>query len=159
MTKREVMAERNAIRGDVSPLFHKEPRSHSEEFLISSQQRSHHKTSIPHTQEFQARNIDIHFTAFQPQSSNTFNRYHKMPLIIPGLSENPTNSSSLPASTVPATSTTETASAVSQAAGADKGSSAAEGRPSGGKSEVEEAADKLYEERIEEEYAKREGGA
>lgn len=82
-----------------------------------------------------------------------------MPLIIPGLSENPTNSSSLPAGIVPATSTTETASAVSQAAGADKDNSAADGRQSGAKSEVEEAADKLYEERIEEEYAKREGGA
>lgn len=82
-----------------------------------------------------------------------------MPLIIPGLSENPTNSSSLPASTVPATSTTETASAVSQAAGTDNANSATGERQSGGKSEVEEAADKLYEERMEEEYAKREGGA
>jgi hypothetical protein len=33
------------------------------------------------------------------------------------------------------------------------------GSNSGQKSEVEIAADKLYEERIEEEYAKREGGA
>ncbi|MCJ1462244.1 hypothetical protein MMC07_000844 [Pseudocyphellaria aurata] len=82
-----------------------------------------------------------------------------MPLIIPALSENPTNSSSLPASTVPATSTTETAAAVAEAAGADQGSSSAEGKQGGGKSEVEAAADKLYEERIEEEYAKREGGA
>ena len=40
-------------------------------------------------------------------------------------------------------------------AGASKGSSAAEHT----KSEVEKAADKLYEERMEEEYAKREGGA
>lgn len=82
-----------------------------------------------------------------------------MPLIIPGLSENPTNSSSLPAGTVPPTSTTETASAVSQAAGADKENSAAGERQNGGKSEVEAAADKVYEERMEEEYAKREGGA
>lgn len=82
-----------------------------------------------------------------------------MPLVIPGLSENPTNSSSLPAGTLPATSTTETASAVSQAAGVDKGNSAGSERHGEGKSEVEKAADKLYEERIEEEYAKREGGA
>ena len=40
-------------------------------------------------------------------------------------------------------------------AGASQGSSAAEHT----KSEVEKAADKLYEERMEEEYAKREGGA
>ena len=40
-------------------------------------------------------------------------------------------------------------------AGASEGSSAAEHT----KSEVEKAADKLYEERMEEEYAKREGGA
>lgn len=82
-----------------------------------------------------------------------------MPLVIPSLSENPTNSSSLPAGIVPPTSTSETASAVSQAAGVDKGNSAASVRQSEGKSEVEEAADKVYEERIEEEYAKREGGA
>lgn len=82
-----------------------------------------------------------------------------MPLVIPTLSENPTNSSSLPAGIVPPTSTTETASAVSQAAGADKDGSVAGEKQSGGKSEVEEAAKKLYEERMEEEYAKREGGA
>ena len=40
-------------------------------------------------------------------------------------------------------------------AGASRGSSATEQT----KSEVEKAADKLYEERMEEEYAKREGGA
>ena len=39
--------------------------------------------------------------------------------------------------------------------GATNGSSAAQET----KSEVEQAADKLYEERMEEEYAKREGGA
>ncbi|KAL2067262.1 hypothetical protein VTL71DRAFT_1686 [Oculimacula yallundae] len=33
------------------------------------------------------------------------------------------------------------------------------GNPVGKKTEAEEAADRLYEERIEEEYAKREGGA
>ncbi|MCJ1475685.1 hypothetical protein MMC13_004348 [Lambiella insularis] len=40
-------------------------------------------------------------------------------------------------------------------AGAANGSSAAQGT----KSEVEKAAEKLYEERMEDEYAKREGGA
>ena len=55
----------------------------------------------------------------------------------------------------------EAKSAVSQAAssvtdaGASKGSSAAQQT----KSEVEKAADKLYEENMELEYAKREGGA
>ena len=48
------------------------------------------------------------------------------------------------------------AAAVSgESAGASSGSSAAEKT----RSEVEKAADKLYEERIEDEYAKREGGA
>lgn len=42
-----------------------------------------------------------------------------------------------------------------QAAGAASGGSATEDT----KSNVEKAADKLYEERIEDEYAKREGGA
>lgn len=42
-----------------------------------------------------------------------------------------------------------------QATGSNSGSSAAQST----KSEVEKAADKLYEERIEDEYAKREGGA
>jgi hypothetical protein len=51
---------------------------------------------------------------------------------------NPVTDSSIPTSSASETITTETA------------------KP---KSEVEEAADKLYEERIEEEYAKREGGA
>lgn len=40
-------------------------------------------------------------------------------------------------------------------AGASKGSSAAQAT----KSEVEKAADRVYEERMEDEYAKREGGA
>ena len=47
------------------------------------------------------------------------------------------------------------ATEVSNSTGANSGSSAAQHT----KSEVEEAAEKLYEERIEDEYAKREGGA
>ena len=52
---------------------------------------------------------------------------------------NPTTDSEIPSSTA---SQTETAPNTSKA-----------------KTEAEEAADRLYEERIEEEYAKREGGA
>ncbi|MCJ1286931.1 hypothetical protein MMC26_006277 [Xylographa opegraphella] len=54
-----------------------------------------------------------------------------------------------------ARSTVQRASASVPDAGAASGSSAAQHA----KSEVERAADKLYEERMEEEYAKREGGA
>ncbi|MCJ1435033.1 hypothetical protein MMC27_004403 [Xylographa pallens] len=54
-----------------------------------------------------------------------------------------------------AKSAVQRASASVPDAGASSGSSAAQHT----KSEVEQAADKLYEERMEEEYAKREGGA
>ena len=85
-----------------------------------------------------------------------------MPLPTPFTSEEkPSNASTLPA---PVLETSPSNSAVSQAASsatsatngaAANGSSAAQQT----KSEVEMAADKLYEERMEEEYAKREGGA
>lgn len=86
-----------------------------------------------------------------------------MPLPVPNTSqEKPTNASTLPApisETAPSSN-----SAVSQATAsatfatngaAENGSSAAQHT----RSEVEMAADKLYEERMEDEYAKREGGA
>ena len=74
-------------------------------------------------------------------------------------SEKPSNSGILPAttnetSTEPKSGVSEASSSVTDA-GASSGSSAAQHT----KSEVEEAADKLYEERMEDEYAKREGGA
>ncbi len=58
--------------------------------------------------------------------------------------ELPSNSSTQPESSVPAT-TSETSDGAGTAVRT--------------KTDVEEAADRLYEERIEEEYAKREGGA
>ncbi|KAI9742723.1 MAG: hypothetical protein M1835_003027 [Candelina submexicana] len=74
-----------------------------------------------------------------------------MPIPIQTNTEKPSNSESLPAPSIESTSN----SAVHQAAAsAGVGSD----QTSGG-SEVERAADKLYEERIEDEYAKREGGA
>ena len=82
----------------------------------------------------------------------------KMPLPM-ATSEKPYDSTSL--SSVSPESSNNTSSAVSKAAasvtdaGASSGSSAAQHT----KSEAEQAADKLYEERMEDEYAKREGGA
>ncbi|KAI9698931.1 MAG: hypothetical protein M1836_003120 [Candelina mexicana] len=82
-----------------------------------------------------------------------------MPIPIQTNTEKPSNSESLPAPGIESTSN----SAVHQAAasagvGSDRTSeaSSAEGKT---RSQVERAADKLYEERIEDEYAKREGGA
>ena len=62
--------------------------------------------------------------------------------------------SSAQTSVDPSSAVSQAAASVSDA-GASSGSSAAEHT----KSEVEQAADKLYEERMEDEYAKREGGA
>merc|ERR1712225_92437 len=67
--------------------------------------------------------------------------------------ELPSNSSTQPESTTSSSSSTTTTNAA-----------ASKGQQNGSNSEVrkteaEEAADRLYEERIEEEYAKREGGA
>lgn len=85
-----------------------------------------------------------------------------MPLPVLTSQEKPTNASTLP-NPISETSASSN-SAVSQAAAsatsatngaAENGSSAAQHT----KSEVEMAANKLYEERMEEEYAKREGGA
>jgi len=86
-----------------------------------------------------------------------------MPVPVPNTSpEKPTNASTLPApisETSPSSNSAvsqATASATSATNGAaENGSSAARHT----KSEVEMAADKLYEERMEDEYAKREGGA
>merc|ERR1712144_124963 len=66
--------------------------------------------------------------------------------------ELPSNSSTQPESTTSSSSTTTTNATASK--GQQNGSNS-EVR----KTEAEEAADRLYEERIEEEYAKREGGA
>ena len=63
--------------------------------------------------------------------------------------ELPSNSSTQPENGN--TSTSTTANGMSQASN--------ESGEAGRKTEAEEAADRLYEERIEEEYAKREGGA
>ncbi|MCJ1338188.1 hypothetical protein MMC09_003473 [Bachmanniomyces sp. S44760] len=58
-------------------------------------------------------------------------------------------------------STVDPQSAVGKAAGSvtDAGASSGSSAAQQTKSEVEKAADKLYEERMEDEYAKREGGA
>lgn len=56
-------------------------------------------------------------------------------------------------------STQQHSSAIANEAGDGAGASAGSSAAQNTKSEVEKAADKLYEERIEDEYAKREGGA
>lgn len=90
-------------------------------------------------------------------------RHSTMPLPVPLSSQEKfTNASTLP---IPVSETSPSSnSAVSQAAAS--ATSATNGAAEGGssaaqhtKSEVEKAADKLYEERMEDEYAKREGGA
>jgi len=74
-------------------------------------------------------------------------------------SENPSNSSTSERDSGVNSSLREASSTIANDAGnnasAQSGSSAAQHT----KSQVEKAADKLYEERIEDEYAKREGGA
>ena len=79
-----------------------------------------------------------------------------MPIPLETPHENPANSGNLSA---PVTEASSFAGRGGEAApiehAAANGSSAAQET----KSEVEKAADKLYEERIEDEYAKREGGA
>ena len=84
-----------------------------------------------------------------------------MPLIPSTTQEKPanskTNTENLDAETM-----TKKIEAAMDDAGASKGSSAAAETKAGvsqAASEVEKAANKLYEERMEDEYAKREGGA
>jgi len=72
-------------------------------------------------------------------------------------SENPSNSStSEPGSD---TSLRQASSTIANDAGNDAGAQSGSSAAQHTKSEVEKAADKLYEDRIEDEYAKREGGA
>ncbi len=84
-----------------------------------------------------------------------------MPIPLQTTTEKPSNSESLPANNTESTSNSNSAvhqAAASAGVAADQsgGGSSAEGKM---RSEVEKAADKLYEERMEDEYAKREGGA
>ena len=76
---------------------------------------------------------------------------YKMPLPMPSSTESPSKSETAVDST----------SAVNQAASSAShtDSSPATSSAQHAKSEAEKAADKLYEERMEDEYAKREGGA
>ncbi|KAI9819940.1 MAG: hypothetical protein M1827_006510 [Pycnora praestabilis] len=81
-----------------------------------------------------------------------------MPIPIQTNEEKPSNSTSLPATSNEASSDTPVHQATAAFTGPDhpsRSSSAAQHS----KSEVEKAADQLYEERMEDEYAKREGGA
>ncbi len=80
-----------------------------------------------------------------------------MPLSPPTKTEKPSTSNTLDTNTM----TSKISSAMDDA-GAKNGSSAAAETKAGvaqTASEVEKAANKLYEERMEDEYAKREGGA
>lgn len=84
-----------------------------------------------------------------------------MPIPIQTVTEKPSNSGSIAAdATETSGSTPQPASSIPDQqssigiTGPEQGIAAG-----GGKSEAEIAADKVYEERIEEEYAKREGGA
>ncbi|KAI9722325.1 MAG: hypothetical protein M1812_001797 [Candelaria pacifica] len=82
-----------------------------------------------------------------------------MPIPIQTTTEKPSNSESLPATSTESTSNSAVHQAATSAGVASdqiSGGSPAQGKT---RSEVEKAADKLYEERIEDEYAKREGGA
>lgn len=74
-----------------------------------------------------------------------------MPLPMPSSSESPSNSETA----------VNSKSAVNQAASSASHTETSPANPSTqqAKSEAEKAADKLYEERMEDEYAKREGGA
>merc|ERR1712227_9186 len=67
--------------------------------------------------------------------------------------ELPSNSSTQPESTTSSSSSSTTTTNATASKGQQNGSNSVR------KTEAEEAADRLYEERIEEEYAKREGGA
>lgn len=84
-----------------------------------------------------------------------------MPLIPSTTSEKPSNSETSTDGMDTDTMTSKIQAAMDDA-GASKGSSAAEETKAGvgqAASEAEKAANKLYEERMEDEYAKREGGA
>lgn len=59
----------------------------------------------------------------------------------------------------PSTSDTQISDPIMSGAEVPPPAAEQQGRPEGTKSEAELAAEKLYEERMEEEYAKREGGA
>merc|ERR1712093_393591 len=98
----------------------------------------------------------------QNQTSFTTQKEKKTSTIIKSIknvstqptNELPSNSSTQPESTTSSSSPSTTTTNATASKGQQNGSNS-EVR----KTEAEEAADRLYEERIEEEYAKREGGA
>ena len=108
---------------------------------------------------FLQRDTEHHYLTFRASTRASVTT-NSMPLpTSTSASEKPSNSSTSDTNQDLRSNLSQASSIAADQAGNSAGANAGSSAAQHTKSEVEKAADKLYEERIEDEYAKREGGA